>query len=150
MAIQKTLPAKHSLVGELQFTPPIWADNLYIKIDEITVIDPIALGIADAMGVVTGRARRLLIHDMFLMFRKALVAQYTLPAVAFIAQGIGVRCFFGEIKGYVVSLKEILKTGAMGSLRSHIVIVVVAVYTGDDAIDGIGAQKAWHRTINAL
>jgi hypothetical protein len=85
MAIQKTLPAKISLVGELQFALPIRTDNLYIKIYEITVIERIALGVADSMRVMTGRARRLLILYMFFMLRKTLVAQNTLPAVAFIA-----------------------------------------------------------------
>jgi hypothetical protein len=85
MAIQKTLPAKFSLVGELQLAPAVRADNLDIKINEITVIDRIALGIADSMRVMTGRARRLLILYMFFMLRKTLVVQNTLPAVAFIA-----------------------------------------------------------------
>ena len=67
VAIQKTLPAKFSLVGELQFALAIRADNLDIKIYEITVIDRIALGIADSMRVMTGRARRPLILDMLFM-----------------------------------------------------------------------------------
>ena len=85
MAIQKTLPAKVSLVGELQFALPGRTDNLYIKIYEITVIERIALGVADSMRVMTGRARRILLLYMFFMLRKTLVVQNTLPAVAFIA-----------------------------------------------------------------
>lgn len=105
MAIQKTLSAKSSLIGELQFAPAIRADNLYIKIDEITVIERIALGIADSMRVMTGSAGCLLILNVFFMPRKTLVSQYTLPAVAFIAQSVGGRRFFGEISCDVVSLK---------------------------------------------
>lgn len=39
MAIQKTLPAKFSLVDELQFALAIRADDLYIKIYQIAVIE---------------------------------------------------------------------------------------------------------------
>ena len=85
MAIQKTLPGKSPQVVELQSAPAIRADNLNIKIYQITVIDRIALGVADSMRVVTGRARRLGILYMFFMLRKTLVVQNTLPAVAFIA-----------------------------------------------------------------
>jgi hypothetical protein len=89
MAIQITLPGKSPQVVELQSAPAIRADNLQIKIYEITVIDRIALGVADSMRIMTGRARRPRILDMFFMLRKTLVTQYTLPAVAFIAQGVG-------------------------------------------------------------
>ena len=89
MAIQITLPGKSPPVLELQSAPAVRADDLYIKIYEMTVFDRIALGVADSMRVMTGRARRLLILYMFFMPCKTLVRQYTLPAVAFIAQGVG-------------------------------------------------------------
>ena len=89
MAIQKTLPGKSPPVSEFQSSPAIRANNLYIEIYEMTVIDRIALGVADSMGVMTGRARRSLILYMFFMLRKTLVSQNTLSAVAFIAKGVG-------------------------------------------------------------
>ena len=89
MAIQITLPGKSPLVLELQSAPAIRANNLYIKIYEMAVIDRIALGVADSMRVVTGRARNILILYMFFMLRKTPVLQDALPAVAFIAQGVG-------------------------------------------------------------
>ena len=85
MAIQITLPGKSPPVHELQSSPTIRANNLDIEIYEMTVIDRIALGVADSMRVMTGRARRPLILYMFFMFRKTLVRQNTPPAVAFIA-----------------------------------------------------------------
>ena len=89
MAIEETLPGKSPEVAELQSAPAIRADNLDIKINEMTVVDRIALGIADAMRVMTGSAGRLLILYMFFVPRETLVPQYTLPVVAFIAQGVG-------------------------------------------------------------
>ena len=77
---------------------------------------------------------------MLFMPWKTLVAQYTLPAVAFIAQGVGIRIFFGEIKRYIISLKEILKIGAMGPIRSPVVIVVVTVRAVYQTPYGIRAQ----------
>ena len=75
--------------SELQLALAVRADNPYIKIYKIAVIDRIALGVADSMRVMTGRAWRPLLLDMFPMLRKTLVPQYTVPAVAFITQGIG-------------------------------------------------------------
>ena len=54
----------------------------------------------------------------------------------------------GEIKGYIVSLKQKLKTGAMGTIRPQGVIVVVTVRTGDHTPYGIGTQKAWHLEVH--
>ena len=115
----------------------------------MAVIDRIALGVADSMRVVTGRTRSLRILYMFFMLRKTLVPQYTISAVAFIAQGVGGRVFFCKIKGYIVSLKEKLETGAMGTLRPQGVIVVVAVRAGNQTPYGIGAQKTWHLEIHS-
>ena len=69
MAIQITLPVNSPPVLELQSAPAIRANNLYIKIYEMAVIDRIALGVADSMRVVTGRARNILILYMFFMLR---------------------------------------------------------------------------------
>jgi len=88
MAIQITLPGKSPPVLELQSAPAIRANNFYIKIYEMAVIDRIALGVADSMRIVTDRARCLLIYYMFFMLRKTPVPQDTLPAVTFIAQGV--------------------------------------------------------------
>ena len=104
----------------------------------MTVIDRTALGVADSMRVVTGGARRPRILYMFFMPRKTLVIQYTPPAMAFIAEGVSRRIFVGEIKCYIVSLKEILEAGAVGTLRPHRVAVVVAVNTGYQTAYGIG------------
>jgi hypothetical protein len=89
VAIQITLPGKSTQIVELQSAPAIRANDLQIKVYEMAVIDRITLGVADSMRVVTGRARRLLILYVFFVLRKTLVPQYTLPAVAFVAQGVG-------------------------------------------------------------
>ena len=54
MAIQITLPGKSPLVDELQSAQTILANNLYIEIYEIAVVDRIALDVADSMRVMTG------------------------------------------------------------------------------------------------
>ena len=89
MAIQITLPGKSSQVLELQSTLVILSSYLQIKVYQMAVIDRITLRVADSMRVVTSRARNILILYMFFMLRKTPVLQDTLPAVAFIAQGVG-------------------------------------------------------------
>ena len=54
MAIQITLAGKSPQVDVLQSAHTIRVNNLYIEIYEMTVIDWIALGIADSMSVMTG------------------------------------------------------------------------------------------------
>ena len=88
MAVQITLSGKSPQVFELQSAPAIRPDDFQIKVYQMAVIDRIALGVADSMRVVTGRARSILILYMFFMLRKTPVPQYTLPAVTFIAQGV--------------------------------------------------------------
>ncbi len=74
VAFQKTLPRKSAQVLKIESSQIIRENRSQAKIDEMAVIDGIALGCADAVGIVADSAGRFLINNMLVMFAKAFIA----------------------------------------------------------------------------
>ena len=80
--------------------------NRQIKIDQVAVIGGVALGLADAVGIVTGLTGGVLTFDMLFVILEALIVQNAVAAVAFIAQGVIKRAFSCVIQGFIVLRKQ--------------------------------------------
>jgi len=110
----------------------------------MAVIECIALGIADAVGVVTNRTGRIFFDNMFILFRKTLIPQDAAPAVAFITHGIVKGALRRIIERYIVSLKQKIKPGSMRALGSVGIVGIMTIDTEYNAGYCIWRQKARH------
>ena len=108
----------------------------------MAVVKCIPLGVADTMGVVTDRAGRVLIDDMFLMLGKTLISQDTAPAVAFIAHGIIRGALRRVVEGYIVALEQKFINGAMGAQWSVGIVGIMTICAGYRAGNCQRSQKA--------
>jgi hypothetical protein len=79
----------------------------------MAVIEWISLGVADTVRVMTDGAGRIFFNNMLIMLRKTLIPQDAAPAVAFIADGIIRGTLHRVVEGYIVSLEQKLKGGAV-------------------------------------
>ncbi len=79
------------------------------------------------MGVVTDRAGRVPIDNMFPMLGKTLISQDAAAAVAFIAHGIIRGTLRRVIKGDIVSLEQKLIGGAMGAQWSVGIVGIMTI-----------------------
>lgn len=129
MAIQETLSGKSSQIVEFQSPQAVWTHYSQVKVDEIAVVDWIALQSAYPVGIVTGRAWRLLVNYVCAVFRKTLVVQDAVPTVALIAERVVQGTLRGEVQGSILSLEEELKAGAMRTSRPVAIIVIMTVCT---------------------
>ena len=90
VARQKALAAQDALV--LVFQPSITGhrNNPQIEIDQIAVVQGVALHGPDPVRGVAGGTGRLFIHDV-LPVLETCIAQQNGPAVAFVTQGVAGR-----------------------------------------------------------
>lgn len=86
MTAEETSTAECPVILEQDPSLAVRVNNRCIEIDQVTVIDRIALGGTYAVRIVTGGARRVLLHYMFFMIWKTFVIQNTLSLMTFIAQ----------------------------------------------------------------
>ncbi len=93
------------------------------------------------MWVMTYGAGRFLINDMPLVLPKTFIVENAVPAVAFVAEGIGIGALCRVIPGLIVFPEEIFKIRAMGSFCPISVVGAMAIRAGDDASYRIGREK---------
>jgi hypothetical protein len=87
VACQKALAAQDALFLVFKPSRPGRRHNAQIEVDQVAVVQGIALKGADPVRVMAGGTGRLLLHDMLPVFETG-VAQQNGPAVAFVAQGL--------------------------------------------------------------
>lgn len=104
---QKTLAAESSLLFKIQPSHAIRLNDGKVKVYEMGVVCRIALCIAYPVRVMACRAWRLLVHDMFFMFFKALVVEDAYSAMAFITELISIGIFRSIVGSGVIPFKEI-------------------------------------------
>ena len=71
----------------------------------MAVVDRIPLKLAYSMRIMTGDTRCFLVHNMFFVFTKAVIAQDTRSAMALITKCIALRVLHSEIGGLIVSFQ---------------------------------------------
>jgi len=131
VASEKTPPAKCALVFKLQSTGfSVCIDDGYIKVDQMRVIPNIALCIADAVRVVTGRAWRLFVQ-VLVMLRKTLIGQNTVATVTLVTQLIG-RVAFGRIIGCFIPVGQQRRmSGSVGPPPTRRIIGIMTICTAN-------------------
>lgn len=149
VAIQVTLAAGWPGFLIIQSAQAVWLHDVQIKVDEMGIVDRIALGIADAVCIVTGGAWRPSFLDMLFVILEALVTENACPAVAGIAEFIGLGAFGGVVGRRVILRQQKGVIGTMRSPRAIGVIIVMAVCTVDFARHCVGRQQARYIRIDA-
>lgn len=117
-------------------------DNGKIEVYEMAVVRGIALGIADAVGIVACRARCFDIDYMFLMLFETLIIQDAVPVMAFVTEGIGGRALLRVITRIVSLRKKVLIGGTMRASWSAGIVGIMAVCTRNHTLRRIGKQQA--------
>ncbi len=92
---------------------PHTGDHRDVEVDEVGVVDAVALRVADAVRVMANIARGLFFDNMFFMFAETLIAQDTVAIVAAVTQGIVGRALRGVVEGYVLSHQDRFKRRAV-------------------------------------
>lgn len=133
MAVQETLSSKSAQIVKFQSPQVVSTHYSQVKVDEIAVVDWIALQRAYPVGIVTGRAWRPLVNYVCAVFRKTLVVQDAVPTVALIAERVVQGTLRGEVQGSIFSLEKKLKAGAMRTSWPVAIIVIMTVCTRYDA-----------------
>ena len=101
MALQITSPVKDARIFELQTSGyRIGAHDGRIEIYQVSVVGRSSLRRADAVRVVTDRARGLL-FEMALVFGKALVVKNAVSTVALVAEFVRVAALLREVRRFV-------------------------------------------------
>jgi hypothetical protein len=83
-----TLILEHQLSSILQVPIGHRFDDADVEVDEVGVVDPVALGGADPVRIVTDRAGRILLYDVRLVNSARTVGEEDISVVALVTQGV--------------------------------------------------------------
>ncbi len=97
---------------------PHTGDHRDVEVDEVGVVDAIALCVTDAMRVVANIARGLFVDNMFFMFAETLIAQDTVAIVAAVTQGIVGGALRGVIQSNVLPYQDRFERRTVRTLRA--------------------------------
>ena len=122
-------------IHKLQQQIGIWRHYLCVKIDQVRIVRQVALRTSDAVRIVANIARRILATNMFIVFRKTLVIQDAVTAVAAITQRIVRRALRRVVDRLVIAYKDRLEGRTVRTFRTRpagapCLARIVAVRTG--------------------
>jgi len=104
VAIQGATAGKASIVGELETTRTSHDGENHrdVEVDQVGVVDAVALGVADTMRVVTDIAGGSFFDNMLVVQAETLISEDTVTVVAAVTQGIAGGALRGVVEGQVL------------------------------------------------
>ena len=120
VAVQGATAGKASIVGELETThPPHGGENHRdVEIDQVGVVDAVALGVADTVRVMADIAGGSFFDNMFVVQAETLIAQDTVAVVAAVTQGVVGGALRRVVEGQVLPHQDGFESRAVRALRA--------------------------------
>ena len=99
-------------------THPHGGDHRDVEVDQVGVVDAVALGITDAVRVVADIAGGSFFDNMFVVQAETLIAQDTVAVVAAVTQGVVGRTLRCVVEGPVLPHQDGFESRAVRALRA--------------------------------
>ena len=149
VTLQKTPPLEDTHIFELQAPGNrVGTHDADIEVDQITVVDCSSLCGADAVGVVTNRARSFILK-MSIVAGKALVVENAVSTVTFIAQRVSVTALLRKVRRLIPISEEMWEVGAVRTLGAGGAVGTVAIAAVNHTRERHGSHEAGHVAVHA-
>ena len=149
MALQIASSVKDAGIFELQTSGcRIGAYDGCVEIHQVTVVGRSPLRGADAVRVVTGRARDFLL-EMVSMLGEAFVIENAVSTVAFITEFIRVAALLREVRRFIATGEQVRIVGSVRSLSARGAVGAVTIAAVNKSRNGHRRFQTGHIAVDA-